>query len=124
MVQSLKYHYLSQGWSIAASTFARISCCVFLLGFVSQYQRHRWPLWIVIGIQTLINAALLIIIYGACGTHLSDIWEMSPNIQQDCWVADIVTNMSYVQCSESPSSQQTDPKPRGIELSKRPQQCD
>jgi hypothetical protein len=55
----------TQGWSIAAASLARISCCVFLLGFVSQYQRHRWPLRILAVLQAVLGVAMIIVIYAS-----------------------------------------------------------
>ncbi|KAK1749420.1 hypothetical protein QBC47DRAFT_441941 [Echria macrotheca] len=60
---SLRFGCYTQGWSIAAASLARISCCVFLLGFVSQFQRHRWSLWTLLVLQVLTGVLIIIVIY-------------------------------------------------------------
>ncbi|KAK3385294.1 hypothetical protein B0H63DRAFT_522634 [Podospora didyma] len=61
---ALRFNYYTQGWSIAAAGLARISCCVFLLGFVGQYQRHFYPLWGLAILQAVLTIFIIVIIYG------------------------------------------------------------
>jgi hypothetical protein len=62
---ALRFNYYTQGWGIAAAGVARISCCVFLLGFVSQYKHHRWPLWIFAILQGILTPFIIIVIYAS-----------------------------------------------------------
>ena len=62
---ALRFNYYTQGWAIAAAGLARISGCVFLLGFVSQYKHHRWPLWIFAILQGILTPFIIIVTYAA-----------------------------------------------------------
>jgi hypothetical protein len=61
--KAIRFSVHTNGWSIAAGVLARISCCVFLLGFVSQYEHHRWPLYIFAILQAIFGLFMVLVIY-------------------------------------------------------------
>ena len=71
IAKCLIFNYYTQAWAIAAAGLARISCCVFLLGFVSQYRHHRWPLWILAILQGILTPFIIIVIYALPQAGLS-----------------------------------------------------
>ncbi|KAK4451257.1 hypothetical protein QBC34DRAFT_378581 [Podospora aff. communis PSN243] len=82
---AIRFSVLTNGWSIAAGVLARMSCCVFLLGFVSQYQHHRWPLHIFAVLQAIFGLFMILVIYAP------------PNIPSTL----LLKIATYLQCSFS-----------------------
>lgn len=85
-------------FAITPCMFARISFAVFLLmiiGLTSKVKKSF--LWIVIGVQIVMNLVVLIQIYAQCGNDFDAIWNLEVAAHAHCQSPMVETILGYVQ---------------------------
>lgn len=94
---SLHYSFLAFVGSFISPTCGRLSFCVFLLSIVWRSQRvPRWPLWLFMALQVIVNVVSIILMYSPCGTSMSALWNLDiPVLLTKCWHFDIQTYWGY-----------------------------
>lgn len=62
--------------------FGRIGFCLTML-FLTRTDPHvrRWPIYVFIVLQVLVNVVGVIFFYTQCGTHFSNLWDSTSEAQ-------------------------------------------
>jgi hypothetical protein len=77
---------------------ARVSFCATLLFLAGTDPNvKKWPIWVCVVVQILVNTASLIAFYAQCGTHLYIYWTPSQAMLMSkyCWDPVIQTKLGY-----------------------------
>lgn len=63
-------------WAYLSPMFGRMGFCVTLLYLTGTDPRvPKWPIWGFLGLQFLINVAVIIVFFTQCGTQLELMWS-------------------------------------------------
>lgn len=95
---TLRAGYYSFAGAFLSPLFGRLSFCLFLLSLIWHSRRiPRWPLYVVMVTQVIVNVTSAILIYAQCGTHLSALWTFNvPEVVAHCWNFKIQTDWGYL----------------------------
>ncbi|OQO07149.1 hypothetical protein B0A48_07717 [Cryoendolithus antarcticus] len=99
---ALRTGFISLAFGHFAPMFGRISFCITLLYLTATDARMRaWPTIVIIGLQVLINAIAVGLVFGQCGNEIDILWTPGKQLlyYQKCWVATIQTKYGYFQGS-------------------------
>lgn len=111
----IMHDYLTQTFGLAGGALGRISFIVFIIGLLVQKRSHRIILWILVGLQVIINSIFIIILFVQCPGHASAIWDHSGKAK--CWDLHVQAYYGYFQGGKvytpSSTSQTTDCLLRG-----------
>ena len=91
----IMHDYLAQTFGLAGGAMGRISFIVFIIGLLVQKQSHRIILWILVGLQIVVNCIFIIIIFVQCPGHTSAIWDHTGKAK--CWDAHVQAYYGYFQ---------------------------
>lgn len=91
----IMHDYLAQTFGLAGGALGRISFIVFIIGLLVQTRSHRIILWILAGLQIIINCIFIIIIFVQCPGHTSAIWDQSGKAK--CWDLHVQAYYGYFQ---------------------------
>ena len=81
--QLLKWAYIAQAFGVIGATFGRASFGFYLLSIIGRTKHTlRYPLWSFIGLQFVLNLALLIALFRVCGTDVTVIGKYVPRHQE------------------------------------------
>ncbi|KAK4552533.1 hypothetical protein LTR86_010377 [Recurvomyces mirabilis] len=96
---SLERIILVETFSIASSTFGRISFAVFFLQIIGPHQViFRNGLYTVIGVQALANLVSIVQIYAQCGMHARAIWDaVAAAAYGHCQDSQVQSVIGYIQ---------------------------
>jgi len=95
---SLKYGFMSIPLGFLSPMAGRISFCIFVLWIAGNDSRiKKWPIYVSMAVQVIVNLLQVIIWTAQCGTHLNYIWNPSKTAEvgQDCWDPIIQTQIGY-----------------------------
>ncbi|KAI5203880.1 hypothetical protein E4T39_03931 [Aureobasidium subglaciale] len=94
---ALKYGFISLVWSYLCPLFGRLSFCAFLLCVAETDPRtKKWPIWMFIVLQIIVNVLACILLLSTCGTHLEDIWLLNlGNYFEYCLPIQVQTDYAY-----------------------------
>ena len=96
--QSLKWGVLTIAWGILSPMAGRISFCVTLLFLVGTDSRvKKWPIWVFIVLQVLVNVSSVIAFYAQCDSNLDLYWTPSKAsmMPEYCWDPTVQTKLGY-----------------------------
>ncbi|KAF3398286.1 hypothetical protein F1880_005824 [Penicillium rolfsii] len=91
----IMHDYLAQTFGLAGGALGRVSFIVFIVGLLGQTRSHRITLWILAGLQIVINCIFIIIIFVQCPGHTSAIWDQSGKAK--CWDVHVQAYYGYFQ---------------------------
>lgn len=91
----IMHDYLAQTFGLAGGAMGRISFIVFINGLLVQKKSHRIILWILVGLQIVVNCTFIIIIFVQCPGHTSAIWDLSGKAK--CWDPHVQAYYGYFQ---------------------------
>ncbi|KAJ5358873.1 uncharacterized protein N7496_011286 [Penicillium cataractarum] len=91
----IMHDYLTQTFGLAGGALGRISFIVFIIGLLVQKRSHRIILWILIGLQVIVNSIFIIILFVQCPGHASAIWAHSGKAK--CWDLHVQAYYGYFQ---------------------------
>lgn len=122
----IMHDYLAQTFGLAGGAMGRISFIVFVVGLLVQKRSHRIILWILVGLQLVVNCVFIIILFVQCPGHASAIWDHSGRAK--CWDPRVQAYYSYFQgCklsfSRGWSSRQFADRPHSVQLCHRSIPC-
>lgn len=89
------HDYLAQTFGLAGGALGRISFIVFIIGLLVQRLSQRVILWVLVGLQVLINSLFIIILFIQCPDHESAIWSHSGKAK--CWNVHVQAYYGYFQ---------------------------
>jgi hypothetical protein len=89
----IKYDILLTGPVHFSIVFGRASFCLFLLSTIGAKKYIRTLLWVTLILQALVNGAIVILQYSACGTNITSIWDHS--VQAKCIGFHTIVNYMY-----------------------------
>lgn len=99
---TLRVGLISLAWGHLSPMAGRVSFLVTMLFLAkTDAQVKRWPIWVFIGLQLLVNLVVLIIFYCQCGSNLDILWTASRQWEwaTKCWSPRIQTDLGYFQGS-------------------------
>lgn len=89
------HDYLAQTFGLAGGALGRISFIVFIIGLLVQRLSQRVILWILVGLQVVVNTLFIIILFVQCPDHQSAIWDHSGKTK--CWNVHVQAYYGYFQ---------------------------
>ncbi|KEQ95350.1 hypothetical protein AUEXF2481DRAFT_29434 [Aureobasidium subglaciale EXF-2481] len=94
---ALKYGFISLVWSYLCPLFGRLSFCAFLLCVAETDPRtKKWPIWIFIVLQIIVNVLASVLLLSTCGTHIEDLWLLNlGNYFEYCLPVQVQTDYAY-----------------------------
>ena len=97
----IMFDYLIQTFGLAGGALGRVSFIVFIIGLLGAKMWHRIILWVLVGMQVVINSLFIIILFVQCPGHASAIWEHADKAK--CWNTRVQAYYGYFQgCEENP----------------------
>ncbi|KAJ5166769.1 uncharacterized protein N7482_005550, partial [Penicillium canariense] len=91
----IMHDYLAQTFGLAGGASGRISFIVFIIGLLVQKKSQRIMLWILAGLQVVVNTLFIIIIFVQCPGHGSAIWNHAGEAK--CWNQHVQAYYGYFQ---------------------------
>ncbi|KAH0122956.1 hypothetical protein KCU66_g8495, partial [Aureobasidium melanogenum] len=94
---AIKYGFLSLVWSYFCPMFGRLSFCAFLLCVANTDPRtKKWPIWMFIILQLIVNVLASFLLILTCGTHLDGLFALQlGQYFTYCLPVEIQTNYAY-----------------------------
>jgi hypothetical protein len=96
----LRIGFISIAFGHLAPMLGRVSFCVTLLYLTNTDPRMRkWPTWITIALQLVVNVVTIIVLYSQCGNQLDILWVQRKQalFLTQCWDPRIQTKYGYFQ---------------------------
>ena len=94
---TFKYLIVAQPFGMVSPMFARIGFATYLLQLVGPWRLNRYILYLVIGMEVLVNLISVILFLSQCGTHLTDLWNLQQASIGYCIPRSITTKFDYFQ---------------------------
>jgi hypothetical protein len=94
IMDSVKWVFLCEVFSILSPGFGRIAYAVLLLGLLPPIPWRSRFLWTIIYIQFVVDCLTVIISFSQC-TPISKFWDKS--ISGNCWPATVQQNTGFFQ---------------------------
>jgi hypothetical protein len=91
----IMHDYLTQTFGLAGGAIGRVSFIVFIIGLLAQRSSQRIALWILAGLQVVVNSLFIVIIFVQCPGHGSAIWDHSG--KKKCWDLRVQAYYGYFQ---------------------------
>lgn len=91
-------------WAFLSPMAGRIGFCITLLFLTGTDPRiKKWPIWMFIFLQLVVNIVAIIVFYCQCGTKLDLLWLTTSVevFESNCWDPRIQTDYGYFQGGES-----------------------
>ncbi|KAH0362505.1 hypothetical protein KCU65_g7975, partial [Aureobasidium melanogenum] len=94
---ALKYGFLSLVWSYFCPMLGRLSFCAFLLCVADTDPRtKKWPIWMFIVLQIIVNVLASVLLLATCGNHLDGLFALDlGSYFTYCLPVEIQTNYAY-----------------------------
>ena len=93
------YSWIAQLFAIAAAAIARLSVIAFILELQgASHPKLKWILYIVGGLQLVINAVEIVLIMLQC-TPVNKLWD--PQVPGDCQFIKVCSQVGFLQGSPS-----------------------
>ena len=94
------YDYLAQAFGLGGGTLGRMAFFVFIVRLLGVERSHTIILWILLGLQLIVNFIFILTIFIQCPGHSSAIWEHSG--KANCWDPRVQSYYGYFQgCEDS-----------------------
>lgn len=97
---TLRVGMISLAWGFLSPMAGRVSFLITMLFLAKTDSKvRRWPVWIFIFLQLVVNLVVLVIFYCQCGTELDVLWVAAKQAQvpEKCWDPRIQTDLGYFQ---------------------------
>ncbi|PNS17839.1 hypothetical protein CAC42_16 [Sphaceloma murrayae] len=97
--QTLKVGFYSFVWAFLSPMAGRLSFCFFLLWVIGENSRvKRWPIYVFMVLQVVVNVASVVVMYAQCGKELDILWTLwrVNEVSTVCWNPKIQTWWGYV----------------------------
>lgn len=91
----IMHDYLTQTFGLAGGATGRVSFIVFIIGLLAQKSSQKIALSALVGLQVVVNALFIIIIFVQCPDHESAIWDHSG--KKKCWSLHVQAYYGYFQ---------------------------
>ncbi|KAJ5578002.1 uncharacterized protein N7459_006966, partial [Penicillium hispanicum] len=91
----IMFDYLTQTFAIIGGTIGRISFIVLIVGLLGSRLSYRIILWVLAGLQVVVNVMFIVIIFSQCPGHASAIWEHAGKAK--CWDLHVQAYYGYFQ---------------------------
>ncbi|KIV84250.1 hypothetical protein PV11_00040 [Exophiala sideris] len=100
LVATFKFLVIAQPFGMVSPMFGRMSLATYLLQLVGPWKLNRYILYLVIGLEMLVNLVSVILYTSQCGTHPTELWNIQgPAAGHYCLARSYATNFDYFQGS-------------------------